>query len=83
MAVTRRVALIAAGAGYMAASAAGLILADWVGLFGFHDSFAAPWAGDAFATEVTGFVLLAAAGASLVARTPTTTDARDGSRPQR
>lgn len=67
VAVTRRLALLAAGAGYMAGSALGLILADTVGLFRFHDSFAAPWAGVAFATEVCGFVLLASAGAILVA----------------
>ena len=52
-----------AGAGYMASSIGGFLTSIWFGLFGFRDSFAAPYAGLAMAVEVSGAaVLLTAAG---------------------
>jgi hypothetical protein len=51
------------GAGYMASSIGGFLTSIWVGLFGFRDSFAAPYAGLAIAAEISGFAaLLVAAG---------------------
>lgn len=57
-----------AGAGYMASSIGGFLTSIWFGLFGFRDSFAAPYAGVAMAIEVIGaVVLLVAAAVSLQA----------------
>lgn len=51
------------GAGYMVASLAGFLTSLWFGLFGFRDSLAAPYAGLAMATEISGgLVLVTAAG---------------------
>ena len=51
------------GTAYMAASIGGFVTSIWLGLFGFRDSFAAPFAGVAMALEVSGAVVfLIAAG---------------------
>lgn len=71
----RRYVLVAAGAAYMVASIVGFLLADTVGLFGFVDSFVAPYAGMAFALEVAGAVVMAAA---VVARAPSVLRAARG-----
>lgn len=60
----RRFVLVAAGAAYMIASIIGFLLADTVGLFGFVDSFIAPYAGMAFGVEVAGAVVMVAAVAA-------------------
>lgn len=60
----RRWALVATGAAYMVASIVGFLLADTVGLFGFVDSFVAPYAGMAFGVEVAGAALMAGAAAA-------------------
>ncbi len=59
---SRRVGALLVGAGTMAASVAALILAVEVGLFGFRDSWAAPYAKTSLYEETAGgLVLLAAA----------------------
>lgn len=54
------------GAGYMASSLGGFLTAVWFGLFGFKDSFAAPFAGWAFAVELAGLVVLVAGAGSVL-----------------
>ncbi len=69
----RRVALATAGAAYMAASIGGLAVSVWFGLFGYHETMAAPYAGLALGVEIAGLVLLlvaAAAGLMTSARRP-------------
>jgi len=66
--VFRRLGLIIAGAGLMAATAAGLLLSVYVGLFGFRESMAVPYAGMSLVEEVAGAILLAAAAAIVLAR---------------
>jgi hypothetical protein len=66
--VARRLGVALAGAGYMAASIAGLIVSTQVKLFGFHDSFAAPYAGLSLGIEIAGLALLAAAAALIGAQ---------------
>ena len=65
--VDRRPALAVAGAGYMAASAIGLILSDTVGFVGIHDTFSAPWATPALVVELAGLVLMAATVGAVMA----------------
>jgi hypothetical protein len=76
LAVFRRVVLMAAGAVMMAATAAGLLLSAGIGLFGFTESLAVPYAMSSLAVEFAGAAVLAAASAILLA-------ARPGSRPAR
>ncbi len=76
LAVFRRVGLMAAGAGMMAATAAGLLLSAGIGLFGFRESLAVPDAGSSLAAEFASAAVLAAASAIVLA-------ARPGSRPAR
>jgi hypothetical protein len=69
--VTRRVALILVGAGTFVASVVALVLAIEVGLFGFRDSWAVPYAWTSFYEEIAGaVVLLVAAGALLYPARP-------------
>jgi hypothetical protein len=70
LAVFRRLGLIVAGAGLMAATAAGLLLSVHVGLFGFRDSLAVPYAGMSLIEEIAGAVLLAVAAALILAARP-------------
>lgn len=61
--VTRHFVAYLGGAGYMVASIGGFLTSIWFGLFGFRDSFAAPYAGLAMAIEISGAVAcLGAAG---------------------
>ena len=74
LAVFRRLALIAAGAAMMAATAAGLLLSAGIGLFGYQESLAVPYAGSSLVVEFASAAVLAAASAIVLA-------ARSGSRP--
>ena len=76
LAIFRRVFLLAAGAVTMAATAAGLLLSAGVGLFGFQESLAVPYAMSSLVVEFAGAAVLAAAAALVLA-------ARPGSRPVR
>jgi hypothetical protein len=58
----RQVVLVLAAAGYMLASAAGLLLSATVGFLGLHDGLGVPWAMTSLVVELVGFVLLASAG---------------------
>jgi hypothetical protein len=75
-AVFRRVALLAAGAVTMAATAAGLLLSAGIGLFGYQESLAVPYAMSSLVVEFAGAAVLAAAAAIVLA-------ARRGPRPAR
>jgi hypothetical protein len=75
-AVFRRVVLLAAGAVMMAATAAGLLLSAGIGLFGFQESLAVPYAMSSLVVEFAGAAVLAAAAAIVLA-------ARRGPRPVR
>jgi hypothetical protein len=76
LAVFRRVVLLAAGAFMMAATAAGLLLSAGIGLFGYTESLAVPYAMSSLVVEFASAAVLAAAAAILLA-------ARPGSRPVR
>jgi hypothetical protein len=67
IAVFRRVVLMAAGAVMMAATAAGLLLSVGIGLFGFQESLAVPYAMSSLVVEFVGAAVLAAAAAILLA----------------
>lgn len=58
---SRRVVVLLAGAGLLVASVVALVLAIEVGLFGFKDSWLAPYAKTSFIEEIAGAVLLLAA----------------------
>lgn len=61
-----RRSLVAAGAAlFLLGTAGGLVLSTQVGLFGFKDSFGAPYAGMALTLEITGAVLLTVAAVLL------------------
>jgi hypothetical protein len=75
-AVFRRVVFMAAGAVMMAATAAGLLLSAGIGLFGYQESLAVPYAMSSLAVEFAGAAVLAAASAIVLA-------ARPGTRPVR
>ena len=66
LAASRRVFAVVAAAGFMAATIGGLLLSVYVGLFGFMDSLAAPFAGLSLAVEGVGALTLAAVGAVLL-----------------
>jgi hypothetical protein len=63
--VTRRLAALLVAAGLLAASVIALVLAVEVGLFGFRDSWLAPYAWTSFYEEIVGGVLLLAAAGVL------------------
>ena len=66
--VFRRLVLLAAGAVLLAATAVGLLLSAGIGLFGYQESLAVPYAGTSLAVEFTGaVVLMVAAVITLVA----------------
>lgn len=69
-AVFRRVILLAAGAVTMAATAAGLLLSAGVGLFGFQESLAVPYAMSSLVVEFASAAVLAVASAIIVAARP-------------
>lgn len=68
VALFRNLIAVVAGAGYMAASAVGLILSATVGFVGIHDGLGVPWASASLGVELAGFVLLGAAGGLLAWR---------------
>ena len=70
IAVFRRVAVLAAGAVTMAATAAGLLLSVNVSLFGFRESLAVPNAMSSLVVEFAGAAVLAAAAALVLAASP-------------
>jgi hypothetical protein len=68
--VFRRVVFMAAGAVMMAATAAGLLLSAGIGLFGFTESLAVPYAMSSLVVEFAGAAVLAAAAALILAARP-------------
>ena len=58
--------MVAAAAGFMIATIGGLLLSIYVGLFGFMDTLAAPYAGLSLGVESAGAVVLAVIGTVLV-----------------
>jgi hypothetical protein len=67
LAAFRRLVLLAAGAVLAAATAAGLLLSAGIGLFGYVESLAVPYAETSLAVEFTGAAVLAAAAAIVLA----------------
>jgi hypothetical protein len=65
----RRLALLAAGAALAAATAAGLLLSASIGLFGYTESLAVPYAETSLVVEFTSAAVLAA-GAAIVLAAP-------------
>jgi hypothetical protein len=73
--LTRWLAAVGVALATMVGTLGGFILASTVGLFGFHDGFAAPFASVTFATEIAAIVLLVIGGAMAVRGTPKGVDA--------
>jgi hypothetical protein len=67
LAIFRRLALMAAGAVTLAATAVGLLLSVHVGLFGFQESLAVPYAETSLVVEFAGAGLLALAAVAIMA----------------
>ena len=67
LAALRRLALLAAGAALAAATATGLLLSASIGLFGYTESLAVPYAELSLAVEFTAAAVLAAAVAIVLA----------------
>lgn len=63
LALGRQTALVVVGAGFMAASAVGLLLSATVGFVGIHDGLDVPWATPSLSVELAGFLLLLASSA--------------------
>jgi hypothetical protein len=61
----RRLLMVVAATGFMIATIGGLLLSVYVGLFGFTDTLAAPFAGVSLAVESIGAVVLGAVGIAL------------------
>jgi hypothetical protein len=66
LAASRRLFAVIAAAGFMVATIGGLLLSVYVGLFGFMDSLAAPFAGLSLAVEGVGALMLATVGVVLL-----------------
>jgi hypothetical protein len=64
--LSRRLLMVAAAAGFMIATIGGLLLSVSIGLFGFMDSLAAPYAGLSLGVESGGAVVLTVVGTVLV-----------------
>ena len=64
--LSRRLFIVVAAAGFMIATIVGLLLSISVGLFGFMDTLAAPFAGLSLSIEVAGAAVLAVVGTVLV-----------------
>jgi hypothetical protein len=64
--LSRRLLMVATAAGFMIATIGGLVLSVSVGLFGFMDSLAAPYAGLSLGVESAGAVVLTVIGRVLV-----------------
>jgi hypothetical protein len=67
LAVFRRLVLLAAGAVLAVATAAGLLLSAGIGLFGYVESLAVPYAETSLVVEFTSAAVLAAAAAIVLA----------------
>jgi hypothetical protein len=65
--VFRRLVLLAAGAVTLAATAVGLLLSVHVGLFGYRESLAVPYAELSLVVEFTGAAVLLVAAATVLA----------------
>jgi len=63
--ISRRVLVLVLAGGLLAVSVVALVLAIEVGLFGFRDSWLAPYAWTTFYEEIVGAVLLLAASGML------------------
>jgi hypothetical protein len=59
--VSRRTTSALAGIALLAGTAGGLLLSSWHGIFGFHESLGAPFAGVSLFVEVTGIAVLGTA----------------------
>jgi hypothetical protein len=70
LAAFRCLALIAAGAVTLAATAAGLLLSVYVGLFGYKESLTVPYAQSSLVIEFTGAALLTALAIFVSAMAP-------------
>jgi hypothetical protein len=62
----QRLLVVVAAAGFMVATIGGLLVSVNFGLFGFMDTFAAPYAGLSLVLESAGAVVLAVVGTALV-----------------
>jgi hypothetical protein len=65
--VFRRLVLMVAGAVTLAATAIGLLLSVHIGLFGYRESLAVPYAGTSLVVEFAGAAVLVAAAAIVLA----------------
>lgn len=61
--ILRRLVLMAAGAAVLAGTAVGLLLSAHIGLFGYHESLAVPYAESSLVVEFTGAAVLVVAAA--------------------
>jgi hypothetical protein len=59
---SRQTLVVLGAAGFMAASAVGLLLSATVGFLGIHDDLSVPWATPSLAVELAGFLLMGGAG---------------------
>jgi hypothetical protein len=66
LASSRRLLAALATAGFMVSTIGGFLLSVYVGLFGFSDTLAAPWAGVSLVLESVGTVVLVAGSALLL-----------------
>jgi hypothetical protein len=64
---TRRVLPALVGMGFLGSTIGGLMISAWVGLFGFHDGFDAPFARVSLVVEAAGIAMLATAIALRIA----------------
>jgi len=64
--ISRRLLMVAAAAGFMIATIGGLLPSVYIGLFGFMDFLAAPYAGLSLEVESAGAVVVAVIGTVLV-----------------
>jgi hypothetical protein len=69
LAASRRLIAALLTAGFMLSTIGGFLLSVYVGLFGFSDTLAAPWAGVSLAVEIAGAVVLAIGSALLLRST--------------
>jgi hypothetical protein len=61
VAATRRLILTLVGVAFLGSTIGGLVISAWVGLFGFHDGFDAPFAHLSLVVEAAGVALLTTA----------------------
>jgi hypothetical protein len=63
----RRLGLMVLGAVFMVSTAAGLLLSHWIGLFGYKENLAVPYAGMSLVIEFAGAGVLVLTGLAMVA----------------